>query len=174
MCVARWTVTTYAFGARKILMHVRDSLEMDVFIAVLIMFCHDCSLAVKPASTPWRLLPKQTWRDSILIDTLLSAASLLAFALPSSEIPEGLVNCLVCIHKYVCACFLYLIHFDSLQVQSQHLKPFICPFFVSNLVLLIIHIKSSSRSFTFAPYGFFPISHICRSHHISKLPRCYS
>jgi hypothetical protein len=35
------------------------------------MFRHVCPLAVKPASTTWRLLPKQTWRDSLLTDMLL-------------------------------------------------------------------------------------------------------
>jgi hypothetical protein len=54
------------------------------------MFRHDCPLAVKPASTPWRLLPKQTWRDFYLL--LLSAVSLLVVALPSSEVPEGFMN----------------------------------------------------------------------------------
>jgi hypothetical protein len=32
------------------------------------MFRRDCSLAVKPVTTPWRLLPKQSWRDSLPID----------------------------------------------------------------------------------------------------------
>jgi hypothetical protein len=35
---------------------------------VLTMFCHDCPLAVKPASSPWCQLPKQTWRDCLPID----------------------------------------------------------------------------------------------------------
>jgi hypothetical protein len=56
------------------------------------MFCHNCPLAVKTASTPWRLLPKQTWRDSVPIDILLSAVSFLVVALPSSEVPEGRMN----------------------------------------------------------------------------------
>jgi hypothetical protein len=30
---------------------------------VLAMFRRNCPLVVKPASTPWLLLPKQTWRD---------------------------------------------------------------------------------------------------------------
>jgi hypothetical protein len=40
------------------------------------MFRHDCPLAVKPASTLWRLLPKQTWLDSLPSDMLLSAVCL--------------------------------------------------------------------------------------------------
>jgi hypothetical protein len=50
------------------------------------MFCHNCSIAVKPASMPWRLLPKQTWRDAIPIDMILSAVSGFVVALPSSEV----------------------------------------------------------------------------------------
>jgi hypothetical protein len=47
---------------------------------------------MKPASTPWCLLPEQTWRDSLPIDTLLSAVSVLAIALPILEVLEGLMN----------------------------------------------------------------------------------
>jgi hypothetical protein len=57
-----------------------------------IMTGHDCSLAVKPASMPLRLLPKQTWRDSLPIDNLFSVVSVLLVALPSSEFPERLTN----------------------------------------------------------------------------------
>jgi hypothetical protein len=56
------------------------------------MFRHDCPLAVKPASTQWRLLPKQTWTDSLPIDMLLSVASVLVVAKPISEFSEGLMN----------------------------------------------------------------------------------
>jgi len=57
------------------------------------MFRQACPLAVKPASTPRRLvLKKKTWRDSLPIDMLLSAVSVLVVAQPSSEIPERLVN----------------------------------------------------------------------------------
>jgi hypothetical protein len=48
--------------------------------------------AVKPANTQWHLLPKQNWRDVVPIDMLLFAVSVLAVALTSSEIPEGLLN----------------------------------------------------------------------------------
>jgi hypothetical protein len=56
------------------------------------MFRHDCPLAVKPASTPVRLVHKKTWRDSLPIDMLLSAVSVLVVVQPSSEIPKGLMN----------------------------------------------------------------------------------
>jgi hypothetical protein len=45
------------------------------------MFLHDCPLAVKPANTPWWLLPEQTWRDSLSSDMQLSAVSILVVAL---------------------------------------------------------------------------------------------
>jgi hypothetical protein len=59
---------------------------------VLTMFRHHCPLPVKPGSTPWRLLLKQAWRDSLPVDKVLSAVSVLVVALPSSEFPEGLMN----------------------------------------------------------------------------------
>jgi hypothetical protein len=59
---------------------------------ILAMFGHDCHLAVKSANTQWRLSPKQTWRDSLPIDILLSAVSVLIVALSSSEVQEGLMN----------------------------------------------------------------------------------
>jgi hypothetical protein len=72
--------------------HVRDLPKVNSFFAILTMFHHDCPLVVKPASTPWRLLPKQTWIDFLPIDMLLSAVSVLVVVLPSSEDPEGLRN----------------------------------------------------------------------------------
>ena len=54
---------------------------------------HDYLLAVEPGSTPRYLVPKKkTWRDSLPIDMLLSAVSVLVVAQSSSEIPEGLKN----------------------------------------------------------------------------------
>jgi hypothetical protein len=48
---------------------------------------------VEPASTP---STKRTWRDSLPIDMLLSAVSVLVVA--QSEIPEGLINNPVYVH----------------------------------------------------------------------------
>ena len=45
-----------------------------------------------PGSTPRPLVQKKTWRDSLPIDMLLSAVSVLVVAQSSSEIPEGLMN----------------------------------------------------------------------------------
>ena len=52
-------------------------------------------LAVEPRSKPRPLVQKKTWRDSLPIDMLLSAMSVLVVAQSSSEIPEGLMNNLV-------------------------------------------------------------------------------
>ena len=57
------------------------------------MFRQDCPLAVKPASTPRRVAQKKkSWRDSLPIDMLLSALSVLVVVQPISEVPEGLMN----------------------------------------------------------------------------------
>jgi hypothetical protein len=56
------------------------------------MFCDDCPLTVKPASTPQHLVYQKTRRDSIPIDMLLSAVSFLVVAQLSLEVLDGLVN----------------------------------------------------------------------------------
>ena len=56
------------------------------------IFLHDYPVAVEPGSTPRPLVQKKTWRDSLPIDMLLSAVSVLVVAQSSSEIPEGLMN----------------------------------------------------------------------------------
>ena len=56
------------------------------------IFLHDCPLTVEPGSTPRPLVPNKTWRDSLPIDMLLSAVSVLVVAQSSSEIPKGLMN----------------------------------------------------------------------------------
>jgi hypothetical protein len=67
--------------------------EQNTFSSpALAIFRHNCPIAVKPASMPWHLLPKQTWRDYLPIDMLFSVVSALVVALPSSEVPEGLMN----------------------------------------------------------------------------------
>jgi len=55
---------------------------------------------VEPASTPRPLVQKKTLRDSVPIDMLLSALSFLVVAHSSSEVPEGLMNNLVCTCKH--------------------------------------------------------------------------
>ena len=57
------------------------------------IFLHDYPLAVEPGSAPRpQVQKKKTWRDSLPIDMLLSAVSVLVVAQSSSEIPEGLMN----------------------------------------------------------------------------------
>ena len=56
------------------------------------IFLHDYPLAVEPGSTPRPLVQKKTWRDSLPIDMLFSAMSVLVVVQLSSEIPEGLMN----------------------------------------------------------------------------------
>ena len=56
------------------------------------IFLHYYPLAVEPGSTPRSLVQNKTWRDSLPIDMLLSAVSVLVVAQLSSEIPEGLMN----------------------------------------------------------------------------------
>jgi hypothetical protein len=72
---------------------------------------------VKPESTPRRVLPRKTSRDSLPIDVLLSAVSVLVVALPSSEIPEGLVNYPVYfLNLLICFEFLKLGHLNILEL----------------------------------------------------------
>jgi len=57
--------------------------------------CHFSSrlpLTVEPPSTPKPLVQKKILRDSLPIDMLLSAVSVLVIAQSSSEVPEGLMN----------------------------------------------------------------------------------
>jgi len=80
------------------------------------MFHHDCPLAMKSASTPRRLVQKKTWRDSLPINTLLSAVSVLVIAQPSLEIPEGLMNYPV---------FFYVFYVTwALHYIRQYIRPF--------------------------------------------------
>jgi hypothetical protein len=56
------------------------------------MFRHDCPLAVKPASTPRRLVHKKTWRDSLPIDMLPFGVTIMANVQQRLEIPDRLMN----------------------------------------------------------------------------------
>ena len=47
---------------------------------------------MEPGSTPRPLVQKKTWRDSLRIDMLISAVTVLVVAQSISEIPEGLMN----------------------------------------------------------------------------------
>jgi len=56
------------------------------------IFRHDYPLVVEPASTPRPLVQNKTLKDSLPIDMLLSAVSVLVVVQSSSEVPEGLIN----------------------------------------------------------------------------------
>ena len=79
---------------------LENSKTQNAFLfTVNAIFLHDYPVAVEPESTPRLLVQKKTWRDSLPIDMLLSALSVLVVAQSSSEIPEGLMNNPV----YVCS-----------------------------------------------------------------------
>ena len=69
-----------------------SKIQNAFLFTVNVIFLHDYPLAVEPGSTPRPLVPKKTWRDSLAIDMLLSAVSVLVVAQSSSEIAEGLIN----------------------------------------------------------------------------------
>ena len=69
-----------------------SSFRSAFLFTVHAIFRHDYPLAVEPASTPRPLVQKKTLRDSVPIDMLLSAVSVLVVAQSSSEVPEGLLN----------------------------------------------------------------------------------
>ena len=64
------------------------------------IFCHDYPLAVESTSTPRPLVQKKTLRNSLPIDMLLSAVSVLVVAQSSSKVPEGLMNNPVLVDGY--------------------------------------------------------------------------
>jgi len=79
---------------------------------------------VEPGSTPRPLVQKKTWRDSLSIDMLLSAVSVLVVAQSSSEIPERLMNNSVYRHRHmVCAELSYYTIGLSRLRGSRALRP---------------------------------------------------
>ena len=67
-----------------------NSKKQNAFLfTVNAIFRHDYPLAVEPASTPRPLVQKKTWRDSLLIDMLLSVVSVLVVAQSSFGNPGG-------------------------------------------------------------------------------------
>jgi hypothetical protein len=81
----RYTVTIYSVLA--------NSKTQNAFLFTAnAIFGHDYPLAVESGSTPRPLVQKKSWRDSLPINMLLSAVSVLVVAQSSSEIREGLMN----------------------------------------------------------------------------------
>jgi hypothetical protein len=92
--VRRWVLVQNLHCMGTIDLVLANSKTQNTILSpVLAIFHHDHPLAVKSASTQQRLLPKQTWRDSVPIDILLSAVFVLVVALSSSKVPEGHTNC---------------------------------------------------------------------------------
>ena len=72
---------------------VANSMTKNAFLfTVNAISLHDYPLALEAGSTPRPLVQKKTWRDSLPIDMLLSAVSILVVVQSSSEIPGGLMN----------------------------------------------------------------------------------
>ena len=98
-----WIVLSVGGSVWYMIWNLRCTITVDSFLAnsktqnaflftMNVIFHHDYPLAVEPASTRRPLVQKKTWRDSLPIDMLLSAVSVLVVAQSSSEIPEGLTN----------------------------------------------------------------------------------
>jgi hypothetical protein len=85
--------------------------QIAFLFTVNAIFLHDYPLAVEPGSTPRPLVHKKTWRDSLPIDMLLSAVSVLVVAQSSSEIPEGLMNNPV----YLWSIYVKILHNSYIQ-----------------------------------------------------------
>jgi hypothetical protein len=128
---------SFCDSVRYMVRNLRSTITIDSVLAncktqhaflspVHAMFCHDCTLAVKPASTPWRLLPKKTWRDSLPID-MLSAVSVLVVELPSSEVPEGLMNYPVYYNIQDTWMISWQIIVLSLSIQQAHSRNILEP-----------------------------------------------
>src|SRR5215475_6059844 len=96
-----------------------NSKKQNAFLfTVNAIFRHDYPLAVEPASTPRPLVQKKTWRDSLPIDMLLSAVSVLVVAQSSSEILEGLMNNPV----YMYLVFFCVIHYCVTTEMKYYLN----------------------------------------------------
>jgi hypothetical protein len=108
--VSQWTGNKKAFCvlefAKTELVVANFKTQNAFLFPVHAMFRHDCPLVVKPASTPRCLVHKNTWRDSIPIDMLLSAVSVLVVAQSSSEIPKVLMNYPVFLVRVLCQCIV--------------------------------------------------------------------
>ena len=73
---------------------------------------------MEPGSTSRPLVQKKTWRDSLPIDMLLSAVSVLVVAQSSSEIPEGLMNNPVLFLRDVCLITCIQLAQDRIRLRA--------------------------------------------------------
>ena len=86
------------------------------------IFRHDYPLAVKPGSTPRPVVQKKTWRDSLPIDMLLSAVSVLVVAQSILEIPEGLMNNPVFCYDNIFNMYLNTVKDEVVPVRTSPLR----------------------------------------------------
>jgi len=92
-CTTLQVLDMFNFGDAADVNPANSKIQNAFLFPVHAMFLHDCPpLAVKPASTQRRLAHKETWRDSLTIDILLSAMSVLVVAQPRSEVQGRLMN----------------------------------------------------------------------------------
>jgi hypothetical protein len=98
---------------------------------VLAMSCHDCTVTVKSASTPWCLLSKQIWKD-YLPTNILSPVSVLIAALLSSEIPERLMNYPVDVTHISTSYMQVLLCYNDLNTKTLQNKNLLCRFLYYN------------------------------------------
>jgi hypothetical protein len=98
---------------------------------VLAMFHHNCIVAVKPASTPWCLLSKKIWKDSLPTD-ILSFVSVLIVVLLSSEIPETLMNYPVDVTHISTSHMQVLLCYNDLNTKTLQNKNLLCRFLYYN------------------------------------------
>jgi len=86
-----WSETSVA--PSQLTQFLANSKTQNAFLFIVhAIFRHDYLLAVEPASTPRPLVQKKTLRNSLPIDMLLCAVSVLVVTQSSSGIPEGLMN----------------------------------------------------------------------------------
>ena len=94
------------------------------------IFRHDYPLAVEPASTP---STKKTLRDSLPIDMLLSAVSVLVVAQSSSEVLEGLMNNPVVPLRNLQPQNISMRHSQTKSLSQQYVLPLVHPTSNANL-----------------------------------------
>ena len=103
LCAAKRTAVRAHRPRRYMIRNLRCTVTIDSVLAnsktqnaflftVNAIFLHDYPLAMEPGSSPRLLVQTKTWRDSLPIDMLLSAVSVLVVAQSGSENPEGLMN----------------------------------------------------------------------------------
>ena len=97
-----WARTACSFRMWYMIRNLRCTVTIDSVLAnsktknAFLFTVNAFSSRLPPSGGNWKYAKapstKKTWRDSLPIDMLLSAVSVLVVAQSSSEIPEGLTN----------------------------------------------------------------------------------